>query len=48
MSASNEVNQQQINTLAADYQSLRSVKGHFAGGDDFIKDVDGFNGKKHM
>ncbi|KAI8836061.1 hypothetical protein BJ741DRAFT_606666 [Chytriomyces cf. hyalinus JEL632] len=36
-----------LTALSNEYKALRSVKGHFEGGPEFVKDVDGFNGKKH-
>ncbi|KAI8621357.1 hypothetical protein BC830DRAFT_1052506, partial [Chytriomyces sp. MP71] len=33
--------------LGSEFQALRSIKGHFSGGEAFVPDVDGFNGKKH-
>ncbi|KAJ3005955.1 UNVERIFIED_CONTAM: hypothetical protein HDU68_004333 [Siphonaria sp. JEL0065] len=29
-------------------QELRQISGHFNGGPAFVKDVDGYNGKKHQ
>ncbi|KAJ3330575.1 hypothetical protein HDU76_005338 [Blyttiomyces sp. JEL0837] len=37
----------EVSVFAQEYQALRNIKGHFAGGPEFIKDVDGFEGKKH-
>ncbi|KAI9209709.1 uncharacterized protein BJ171DRAFT_6271 [Polychytrium aggregatum] len=37
-----------LSALSAEFSTLRSVKGHFEGGDDFIPDVDGPNGKKRQ
>ncbi|KAJ3186101.1 hypothetical protein HK101_009747 [Irineochytrium annulatum] len=37
----------EMSTLGQTLQSLRQKKGHFEGGEEFIKDVDGFNGEKH-
>ncbi|KAJ3039808.1 hypothetical protein HDV00_011716 [Rhizophlyctis rosea] len=38
----------ELTTAQSDYQSLRSVKGHFDGGDEFNPDVDKFGGKKQL
>ncbi|KAI9355659.1 hypothetical protein DFJ73DRAFT_758911 [Zopfochytrium polystomum] len=37
-----------VSALGVEFQRLKAVKGHFSGGDEFVKDVDGFNGKKHL
>ncbi|KAJ3103860.1 hypothetical protein HDU97_009779 [Phlyctochytrium planicorne] len=36
----------EVVALGQQFQQLRTVKGHFEGG-EFDKDVDGFNGAKH-
>ncbi|KAJ3289207.1 hypothetical protein HK104_007659 [Borealophlyctis nickersoniae] len=36
----------EVASFASDYKTLRETKGHFDGG-DYLKDVDGFGGKKH-
>ncbi|KAI8819334.1 uncharacterized protein EV422DRAFT_534382 [Fimicolochytrium jonesii] len=43
----NDASTPDISTYAAEYQSLRTRKGHFGGGEHDV-DVDKFNGRKHV
>jgi len=45
-SPSSTLSASEVTAFAAEYQTLRKIKGHFDGG-DYLKDVDGFGGKKH-